>query len=217
MAWQKLKPDQQYGETITLREPGIALSGAFIKGRGLQDYEYVELFIDGSMRRIGFKFHQEPTGETFKLIRESESGRLIQTTCWRTDPWLDEIVSLPKTERRFLIETDASVENPSEGVRYFVFVGYSFQPQRDFKTKGDYPRLFGVYRLFKDEELVRIGEAEDLETRLKEHLRHYKDQADTYDFCEIPDLAARKAEEKRLLKEFQDAYGRLPKLNKIAS
>lgn len=217
MPWQKLKPGQQYGETITLREPGIALSGTFISGRGLQNYEYVEMFIDGSLRRIGFKFHHKPTGETFSLIKESKNGRFIQTTCWRTHTWLDEIVSLPHTERRFLIETDESVEDPSEGVRYFVFVGYSFKPKRDFKTQGDYPRLSGVYRLFKDEELVRIGEAEDLETRLKEHYRQYKDQVDAYDFCEVDDLVARRAEEKRLLEEFKEAYGRLPKLNKIAS
>jgi hypothetical protein len=217
MSWEKLKPGQQYGETITLRQPGIALAGTFVRGRKLESYEYVELFVDDSLRRIGFKFHTEPTGATCKLIRESKSGRFIQTTSWRTKPWLDEIVSREKVERRFLIETDETVEDPTAGVRYFAFVGYSYLPKREFDKQGDYPRLPGVYRLFNCEELVRIGESNDLETRLKDHLRSYKDQVDSYDFTEIDDAGPRKAEESRLLQEFREAYGRLPKLNKITA
>jgi hypothetical protein len=74
-----------------------------------------------------------------------------------------------------------------------------------------------VYRLLKDGDIVRIGQTDDLERRLKDHFGNYKDHVDQYDFAEVPDASARKREEKRLLEEFRDAYGRLPKLNSITA
>jgi hypothetical protein len=96
-------------------------------------------------------------------------------------------------------------------------VGYCFKPQRDFVKKADYPRLPAVYRLFKDGELVRIGETGNLEDRLKDHFQEYGDKVDFYDFAEIHDASARKQEERRLLSEFKDAHGSLPKYNPVTA
>jgi len=82
-----------------------------------------------------------------------------------------------------------------------------------------FKRPNGEYNLilYKDGEIVRIGESGDLQGRLKDHSNSYKDGVDEYDFAEIQDSSARKLEEKRLLEEFRDAYGRLPKLNPITA
>ncbi|MBM3239514.1 GIY-YIG nuclease family protein [Candidatus Poribacteria bacterium] len=219
MPWRKVKPPKyQYGETATLRENGIFLSGAFISNQRLEGYEYVEIFIDDNLRRIGFKFHKTPTADTSKLAKESKHGRIIQTRSWRRDAsWVENILRRPASDRRFIIKTDESIESPTTGVRYYIFVGYHFNPRRVFAKQEDYPRLPGVYRLFKENEIVRIGESDNLEARLKEHFRDYRDEVDKYDFCEIEDSYMRKEEEKRLLREFKDMYGRLPRLNCITA
>jgi hypothetical protein len=215
--WEKVKPRRQSAETATLRGDGIGLSGEFVKNNNLMGYKWVELFFDDTLRRIGFKFQDRPTAYTRKLAKESKGGRIINTRDLRQRAWTKALLDYPVTDRRFLIETDESVKNPTEGVRYYVSVGYRFQPKREFAKQGDYPRLPGVYRLFKDLEIVRIGESDDMESRLKEHHFSYKDEVDDYDFAEIPDRAVRKNEEKRLIEEFRDAHGRLPKLNVITA
>jgi len=163
MPWHKLKPQHQFGKTATLREDGIALSGEFIQGENLLKHGWAELFIDSALHRVGFKFHDTQTGNTYKLSKESKTGRMLQTTLLQTYPWISDILDNPVSERRFLVETD------------------------------------------------------DLEGRLKQHAIRYKDGIDEYDFSEIEDAGARKLEEKRLLEEFKDAYGRLPKLNTITA
>jgi hypothetical protein len=217
MPWKKFKPNQHYGETVTLRKDGIAMSGNFIKNQGLDAYEFVEVFADDNLHRVGFKFHKSQTPHTLKLSEESKYGRIVQSRVWKKTPWLQEILEQPTEERRFLVEIDRSIESPDKGVRYFISVGYRFRPARDFDKQGDYPRLPGVYRLFKEGALVRIGESDSIERRLKEHLKVYAKQVDAYDFCEIADISSRKAEEKRLLNEYKDAHGRLPSLNLITS
>jgi len=143
-----------------------------------------------------------------KLSKVHESkGRSIATASLQGYGWIADILSEPKADRRFLIETDESIEDPTAGVRYYISIGHRFQPKREFEKQGDYPRLPGVYRLYKDGQIVRIGESGDLEGRLKEHSNSYKDEVDEYDFAEIPDLSARRLEERRLLEEFRDAYG----------
>lgn len=217
MPWEKVKPKQQYGQTATIRKDGIALSGEFITQNKLDDFLWVEVFVDDSLRRVGFKFHSAATGSTLRLSRESKAGRMIQTKGLGKSKWINELVQLQTPDRRFLIDIDGSVKDPTVGVRYFVNVGYRFQAKREFPKTGDYPRLPAVYRLFYAGELVRIGEADDLERRLKQHHREYGEQVEYYDFAEIPDPSARKFEEKRLLGEFKDAHGRLPKFNQITA
>jgi hypothetical protein len=121
--------------------------------------------------------------------------------------WIADTLEEPTSHRRFLIETDDSVETPTEGVRYYISISYRFEDRRPFEDQQDYPRMGGVYRLFKDGGIVRIGQTDRLEKRLKEHLRDYKAEVNEYDFAKIPDPAERKREESRLLQEFKDAYG----------
>ena len=214
MPWEPLKPRQQSAQIATLNKGGITLSSRFIESQKLMEYKWVEIFIDDTLRRIGFKFHNAQTTNTLKL--SGKKGKAIYTRKLRDRRWIAEILDDPKSDKRFLIETDDSIEKPTEGVRYYISVGYRLQPKREFGKQGDYPRLPGVYRLFKDGQIVRIGESDNLERRLNEHFSIYEDEVDEYDFMEVPDLTARKREEKRLLEEFGDAYGRLPKLNSVA-
>lgn len=218
MPWESLPLEVAFAETATLSQNGIALSAKFMESQNLLEYEWVEVFTDDILRRIGLKFHNNQTPKTRKLIRSrGTGGRRITAKKLPERKWIADVLNEPISDRRFSIETDDSVEDPTDGVRYYISIGYRLQPKREFGKQGDYPRLPGIYRFFKDGEIVRIGESDNLESRLKDHYRNYKDEVDEYDFAEIPDLTARKREEKRLLQEFRDAYGRLPKLNPVAT
>lgn len=72
MPWHKLKPQHQFGKTATLRKDGIALSGEFIQGENLLKHGWAELFIDSALHRVGFKFHDTQTGNTYKLSKEAK-------------------------------------------------------------------------------------------------------------------------------------------------
>ncbi len=217
MPWSKHRPRQTFGETATLRKPGISLSSRFIEHNSLMDYEWVELWIDDDLRRIGFKFCATQTADSLRISKESSKGRMIYTSLVKTTKWTADILEEPTSHRRFLIETDDSVETPTEGVKHYISLGYRFEPKREFEKERDHPELAVVYRLFKDGSIVRIGQTENLRKRFKQHLSEYKDEVDEYDLAEIPDAAARRREEARLLEEFRDAHGTLPKLKPIGS
>lgn len=74
-----------------------------------------------------------------------------------------------------------------------------------------------MYRLKKEGEIVRIGESNNIATRLKEHLSTYRDAVDKFDFEVVPNEEERKKEQNRLLESFKAAVGRLPKLNPITN
>lgn len=218
MAWRRVNPKQQYGQTVTLRNNGgLAFSSTFIASNDLEEFAHVELFVDDDLRRVGFKFHREPTGRTNSLMKESEKGKVMGSTCLRNVPWIEQLLNSDLAERRFLVELDDSIESATSGVRFYISVGYHFEPKRSLADRADYPRNAGVYRLFKENAVVRIGETNCLERRLQEHFTRYSNQVDEYDFCKLEDASNRKTEEKRLLNEYQDAHGGLPKLNTISS
>lgn len=179
-------------------------------------YEYAELFVDVDLQRIGIKFHMSQTAHSMKLSHDS-GGRMISTTKLREYDWVEELIPLSNEDRRFIIETDESISLPTDGARYFISVNYRFESKRRFDEQGDYPELPGVYRLIHENRLVRIGESDDMQRRLKEHYREYADQVDEFDFAVIRSDAARMSEEKRMLNEYKDAYGSLPKLNLICA
>lgn len=216
MAWEKVTVSRaNHLKTIMVLTDGqLRFSQAFIQEENLENYEYVELFVDKDLRRIGIKFSEVET--SIKLTRRNNNIK-ISSRALKNYPWVKDLLELPTTDRRFLVEIDESIPEPTAGVRYYISLGYRFYPKRDFNKQKDYPRFSGVYRLFKEGQIVRIGESNNLETRLKEHWRNHKDEVDEYDFCEIQDSTTRKRQEKELLEAYKDAYARLPKLNSITA
>jgi len=218
MPWQRVNPRQQIGQTVTIRaNGGLAFSGKFIATHRLEEHHYVETFVDADLRRIGFKFQKTPGANTSYLQRESGAGRVMNSAHLTCLEWFAPIMNMDLAERRFLVETDESITGPEDGVAFYISLGYRFKARRSCSDEDDYPRSPGVYRLFHRGELVRIGESDCIERRLKEHKGHYGEEVDEYDFCRIDDAMARKSEEKQLLEEYRDAYGRLPRLNRIGA
>jgi len=215
MSYELVSPTIQSGKTISLTKRGVRFSDKFIFEENLKEYKHVEIRVDESLRRVGFKFFKEPTGKSVKLAKVGRGeGKVSHLNDLKKFKWLKEIMEKRDvSDRRFLVEEDRKIRNPEDGTKYFIFVGYKFEEKRPFNRRGDYPRLPGVYVLYKESEIVRIGEAEQIETRLKEHFREYTDKIDEYQYAEIPDIGARKLEEKRLLQEHKDAYGKLPRYN----
>lgn len=215
MSYELVSPTIQSGKTISLDERGVRFSNKFFVEENLKKYKYVEIRVDESLRRVGFKFFKSSTGKSVKLTKaERGDGRISHLSDLKKFKWLKDIMGKKEvSDRRFLAEEDLKIKNPDDGTKYFIFVGYRFEEKRPFNRKGDYPRIPGVYILYKEGEAVRIGEAGQIENRLKEHSRNYVDGIDEYQYAEIPDVSARKLEEKRLLQEHKNAYGKLPKYN----
>ena len=101
--------------------------------------------------------------------------------------------------------------------KYFITVGYAWSSDRNFHDASQFPEEPGVYRLKKKKEVVRIGEGGNIATRLKQHLKEFGDQVDTFDFEIVPNERERKAEQSRLLESFKVNVGRLPELNPISN
>ena len=112
MPWQSLPPRLASAEMATITKEGVALSGRFIENQDLMEYEWIELFIDDTLRRIGFKFHDSQTVRTRKLTKSSKKGRFISGRELGNRKWLSDILDEAASDRRFLIETDDSIEIP---------------------------------------------------------------------------------------------------------
>ena len=132
--------------------------------------------------------------------------------------FVKDLLHKPTHERRFPVEIDSTVQNAISGVRYYISVGYQIMPKRGFNGSYDRPYCGGVYRLYKDSEVVKIGESRNIGDRFKDyaHIPGH-DNIDQFDFCRIEDTIARKRYEKELLEAFKTAYGRLPKYNPITA
>lgn len=101
--------------------------------------------------------------------------------------------------------------------KFFIAIGYSWSNERDFQDPGQFPEEPGVYRLKAGSEIVRIGESRNIAERLRENLKDYGSEIETFDFEIVPNEAERGEEQKQLLNSFKTAVGRLPKYNPITS
>jgi hypothetical protein len=127
MPWARVSPQRQEGgagETVTIRAEGkLAFSSRFIFKRRLEEFPYVEVFVDDELHRIGFQFHLQPTAATVLLRNKDRGGgRLVAFKQLLALDWCASICDRAAGERRFAVEVDESVANPSDGIRYFITI-----------------------------------------------------------------------------------------------
>ena len=209
-------------DVVTFDKVQIHFSASLVEKRQLLEYEYARIGVDPELRRIYFAFQKEAAPGLLKFYRQagrSKRKMLAAGALYAQYDWIAAIKNQEdKAKKQFILENlDPGDSKVYPKYKYFITVGYALAPDRDFRDQSQFPEEPGVYRLKKNGEVVRIGEGNNIATRLKQHLKEYTEQVDTYDFEIVPNDDERKTEQKRLLKSFKASVGRLPKLNPIAN
>jgi hypothetical protein len=135
-------------------------------------------------------------------------GKLASQYDWIADVCKEKNAA----KKQFVAENSAD-----HSYRFFVTIGYAWLKPRPFNDSKQYPVESGVYRLRKNNEVVRIGESNNIAERLKQHFKEYFGQVDSFDFEIVPNNDERKREQKRLLDLFIANVGKLPILNPITN
>ncbi|MBW1780996.1 MAG: hypothetical protein JRL30_09685 [Deltaproteobacteria bacterium] len=209
-------------EIVTFSKTTVSFSVSLVERYGLEDLGYARIGVDEELRRIYFAFQKDPAPGLPRFYSQSERSKrkfVAIGELYKKYDWLDDIrKETDKAKRQFILE---EVDHNDDAIypkyKYFITVGYSWSNERDFSKPENYPEEPGVYRLKRSGEIMRIGESNNIARRLKEHLSVYADQVDKFDFEIVPNDEERKQEERRLLKHFKAAVGRLPSLNPIGN
>ena len=197
------------------RDRKLRFSASLVKRLSLETYQYVLIGVDAELRRLYFSFRSDAVPGLLKLYRIKKSagrfvavGKLASQCGWLADVCKEKSAA----KKQFVAENSADLK-----YEFFVTVGYAWSKPRPFNDSKQYPVESGVYRLRKDNEVVRIGESNNIANRLKEHFKEFFGQVDSFDFEIVPNNDERKKEQKRLLDLFIGNAGKLPTLNPITS
>jgi hypothetical protein len=209
-------------DVVTFTKTQINFSASLVEKKHLLDCDYARIGVDPELRRIYFAFQKEAGPGLQKLFRQSGRSKRKMMAAKFLYAKYDWIAAVKDQEnmakKQFVLEDlDPSDSDVYPKYKYFITIGYAWAPDRDFHDQLQYPDEPGVYRLKKNGEVVRIGEGNNIATRLKDHLKEYAEEVDLYDFEIVPNEDERKTEQKRFLESFKTNVGRLPKLNPIAN
>jgi hypothetical protein len=209
-------------EVVSFDLKNINFSVSLVEKYGLEDLDYARIGIDPELHRIYFSFQKDPAPGLSKFYRQTDRSkrRMIAVgQLYSKYDWIKAIkTEKERAKRQFVLEqVDPSQEDIYPKYKFFITIGYAWSENRDFHDPEQYPEEPGVYRLKKDGEVVRIGEAKNIARRLKEHHSTYGSEVDIFDFEIVPNDSERTKEEHRLLDHFKETIGRLPKLNTITN
>jgi len=206
---------------VTFAKTQLYFSAALVKKYDLLKYQHVRIGIDSELRRIYFAFQENGGpgiakffGKDKSLIKNISIGTIYSKYDWLTPLKKEKDPAKRQFELEVMDPLDTEIYPK---YKYFITLGYGWAPDRNFHDESNYPEEPGVYRLKKDGEVVRIGESNNLSRRLKEHLKEYHEEVDTFDFEIVANDEERKTEQDHLFDAFRASVGRLPKLNPQAS
>ncbi len=209
-------------EVVTFSKTTVSFSVSLVEKYDLENMEYARVGVDEELRRIYFAFQENNAPGLPRFYRQTDRSKrkfVAIGELYRKYDWLDDVrKQTDKAKRQFILEdVDPAEEAIYPKYKYFITVGYSWSHERDFADSENYPEEPGVYRLKRGGEIMRIGESNNIDRRLKEHFDAYHDQVEVFDFEIVPNVGERKQEERRLLEHFRAAVGRLPSLNPITN
>jgi len=192
----------------------LRFSASLVKRLSLATYQYVLIGVDDELRRLYFAFRPAALPGLLKLYNIKETaGRYVAVGKLASEySWIADVCKEKAAKKQFVAENSTDPK-----YKFFVTVGYAWSKPRPFDDPKQYPAGPGVYRLRKDNVVVRIGESNDIAYRLKQHLKDYFGQVDSFDFEIVPNNDERKKEQKRLLDLFIANVGKLPTLNPITN
>ncbi len=221
VAWKEVDIRSRGIPKLTIRKTAIAFSAYFIVKEGLTTMKYLEIFEDPEMMRVGFKFSNELSGPNLISLKQDggrkgnniTNGRIAFVELLKIE-WVNSVINGWK--HCFTIQCDK--QNKSYNL-FYIELGYSFSERIDFDSVSSFPEVPGVYRLYgRKNELLRIGEGQNIKARLLSHKKSSCVSIYSFDFCQIQEAVARKKEEKRLFMEFKRNHnGFLPELNAITA
>ncbi len=209
------------GDVVTFSGGKLRFSASLGKKLGLDGFSYARIGVDTELRRIYFAFQSESMPGLAKLYTQKRSALkyvAVGTLASKYD-WIETVFKQKdQAKKQFVLEeVDSARIEIYPKYKFFVTIGYSWSGERDFHDINQHPTEPGVYRLRKDNEVVRIGESNNIAARFREHLKEYGAEVDTFDFEIVPNDDERKKEQNRLLQSYKDNVGRLPKLNPITN
>jgi len=209
-------------DVVTFTKTQLHFSASLVEKKGLAEFEYARIGVDSELRRIYFAFQEDAAPGLLKFYRQTgRSSRKMMAigALYSEYDWIATLkMEREKAKKQFILEevSPDQVDIYPE-YKFFITIGYSWSNEKDFQDPGQFPEEPGVYRLKAGSEVVRIGESRNMAERLREHLKDYGSEIETFDFEIVPNEAERKQEQKRLLDSFKTAVGRLPKYNPITS
>jgi hypothetical protein len=197
------------------RDRKLRFSASLVKRLSLDAYQAVLIGVDAELRRLYFSFLSHTVPGLLKLYKIKETtGRFV--AIGKLASQYDWIAAICKeksaAKKQFRAENSLDPK-----YKFFVTVGYAWSKPRPFNDPKQYPAEPGVYRLRKNNEVVRIGRGNNIADRLESHLKDYFGQVDSFDFEIVPNKDEQINEENRLLALFVANVGRLPILNPIAN
>ena len=192
----------------------LRFSASLVERLGLGTYQYVLIGVDDELRRLYFAFHPDSLPGLLKLYTiKKTAGRFVAVGKLAKEyKWVGDVCKETAAKKQFVAENSADPK-----YKFFVTVGYAWSKPRPFDDPKQYPAASGVYRLRKDNVVIRIGESNDIAYRLNQHFKDYFGQVDSFDFEIVPNNDERKKEQKRLLDLYIANVGKLPALNPITN
>lgn len=211
---------------VVFTQRTIQFSASLVEERNLAGHNYVRIAVDEELRRIYFGFEEQsdkgttpPGCQKFYSAKKSKRRMFAAGKLYSDHTWIKDARHRDIAKRRFeLRDVDKADADLHSRYQYYIDVGYTFikNPLAILDTDS-FPEEPGVYRLWKDGRIVRIGQSNNIASRLPEHCKEFETAIDEFDYMIIPNEKDRRKEEKRLMAEFKNSRGGLPELNPIAT
>ena len=194
-------------DVVTFGFRTIDFSTSLVDKYNLENYDYARIGVDYELHRIYFSFQKEQAPGLSKFYPQTgrSKRRMISAgKLYSAYDWIGVLKDEKNIEKKQFVleEVDPNNEEIYPKYKFFVTLGYSWSGERDFHDEEQYPEEPGVYRLKKEGEIVRIGESNNIQKRLKDHLATYGEQVDTFDFEIVPDEDERHREQQHLLEQY---------------
>lgn len=205
-----------FNPTITLRPRGaIGFSADFVRMADIRDATHCEIFISANGRKMGFRFLEEPTPDSFKMGSdgganrkvEKYANRVVQAKCLRDkSPIFLRLASMPESARRYEPKKDISGLWAINLVPCF---------ENTYRLKGEIGSdATGIYRYRLGGETVYIGRGRFVE-RFGEGQRDDW-QFDAIEYSILNDADEEARWESHWLELFREEHNRWPVYNRVS-
>lgn len=209
--WIQQKPVYEIREECiaTIVRGGIRLNAIF--GKAIGENKGAQIFIDTTGRKVGIKFIQESTPETFTVgsdgggrARATNSKMIGCGSVIKGNPILAEMAAGPKEKARLKF---IHVDNMWETTLIPIFhLNVEETPPRD----GD----IGVYRYMFDNQIVYIGQGNIKQRLASEDRRSWI--FDKIEYFLAKDSAEAVLLESLYIEDYKKEFKRLPMFNKVS-
>lgn len=217
MTWELLKRNDvlQGSEEakISFRTEHIGFNAFFCRAASIHDGMRVQFYIESSVYKVGFRFHEDRSEQNSYLLSSEPSGggyHCAGINLYNSHGWINAIVKLPANQRRFVpIE-----ERTPEGKIWVVTLCPCFDICRARESTDILATEAGIYRYVRDNEVVYIGRGNVKDRLSAPHRADWDFDIVEYSVIEDPDEQVKW--ESHWINKFKQENGKLPLFNRIS-